>query len=85
MRYRYDWEDGVEPFFVNEINQINDKMPDSFPYAVIGVAVANVETGEAAFVDNMLGENEVAQMDLLRDVLEDVTLEYEHLLKEDDQ
>jgi len=80
MAHSYDWEAGIEPVFGDEIDAINDKMPDSFPYEVIGIAVGNKETGEAAFFCRMLDASDILEADYLQDVLGDVSKAYDESL-----
>lgn len=77
---RYDWEARAAHFFAAELDEIKARLPDSFPYEVVGIAVGHKETGEAAFFVHIPTDNDILAADYLQDVMCDATAAYEDVL-----
>lgn len=66
INMRYEWEDDAK----------SEVFAECGDYEVIGVAVANHETGEACFIDMSDMYGGVLRADLLKDVEGDVSYAY---------
>lgn len=81
MGKSYEWENGIAWPFCDKMAEINDEMPDYFGYEVIGIAVANTNTGEAAFIMSYEPEGDVIESDYLSDIVGDAQMLYDESIE----
>jgi len=80
MGKQYAWEADVEWLFLDDMDEINAKAPDNFSYEVIGIAVMNIDSGEAAMFTNFPINGDTLELDVLSDIAGDAEMLYEKSL-----
>jgi prefoldin subunit 5 len=76
----YDWEQEAVKSVLSEVRQANLELDERFE--ILGVAVANAETGEACFLPLVPVDGSIFLADCLKDIKGDVDNLYEKSVNE---